>query len=198
MPVLKEIKVDAEVVWLGCVREEGETLRSEPLSAAYLHFEGIDGEAHSGLTRPSCVRVKNLYEPGTTIRNTRQLSVLSEEELGKIAEKMGVETLAPTFLGAALVIRGISDFSHVPPSSRLVFPSGASICIDLENRPCIYPGREIDKDLPGLGPKFKPAAEGRRGIVGWVEREGDISIGDKIRLFIPDQPAWHPVQQASG
>ena len=31
MPVLKEIEVDAEVVWLGCVREEGETLRSEPL-----------------------------------------------------------------------------------------------------------------------------------------------------------------------
>ena len=36
------------------------------------------------------------------------------------------------------------------------------------------------------------AAEGRRGVTAWVERPGDIRVGDSLTLFLPDQRAWAP------
>jgi len=78
----------------------------------------------------------------------------------------------------------------VPPNARLQATSGATITVDTENRPCVLPGREIEKDSPGHGPKFKTAAANRRGVTAWIEREGLLRVGDTLRLFIPDQPAW--------
>ncbi|WP_299917790.1 MOSC domain-containing protein [uncultured Roseobacter sp.] len=190
MPALLPTHFTGTVTWLGRVIDSEETLRAEGLNAAELTFAGIEGECHGGLTRPSCVRTKAQYPKGTEIRNVRQLSVLSAEELALIASEMGLEAMDPAWMGASMVIEGIPDFSHVPPSSRLQVPSGASITIDMENRPCIYPGREIEKDRPGFGPAFKPAAKNRRGVTAWVEREGSIAVGDTVTLHIPDQPVW--------
>lgn len=196
MPALMPTEFRGRVLWLGRVVDTAETLRSEQLSSAELLFAGIEGECHGGLTRPACVRTKAQYPTGTEIRNVRQLSVLSQEELGEIAARMGMEDIDPAWLGASMVIEGIPDFSHIPPSSRLQFSSGASLAVDMENRPCIYPGREIEKDRPGLGPKFKPAAKNRRGVTAWVEREGSVSVGDAVRLHIPDQPIWQHLDDA--
>jgi MOSC domain-containing protein YiiM len=134
--------------------------------------------------------VRNLHPEGTEIRNLRQLSILSAEEMAQMAADMGMETLDPIYLGATIVLKGIPDFSHIPPSSRLQGPDGVTLTVDLENRPCIFPGKEIEKDHKGFGPKFKPAASGRRGVMAWVERPGALKIGDQLRLFVPDQPAW--------
>ena len=60
----------------------------------------------------------------------------------------------------------------------------------MENRPCNFPAREIEKDEPGHGKAFKAAAKGRRGVTAWVEREGRLSIGDTLRLHVPDQRPW--------
>ncbi|WP_298972182.1 MOSC domain-containing protein [uncultured Roseobacter sp.] len=190
MPALLPTHFTGTVTWLGRVIDSEETLRAEGLKSAELTFAGIEGECHGGLTRPSCVRTKAQYPKGTEIRNVRQLSVLSAEELALIASEMGLDEMNPAWMGASMVIEGIPDFSHVPPSSRLQVPSGASITIDMENRPCIYPGREIEKDRPGFGPAFKPAAKNRRGVTAWVEREGSIAVGDTVTLHIPDQPVW--------
>ena len=65
-----------------------------------------------------------------------------------------------------------------------------TLTIDIEKRPCVLPGREIEKDHTGFGPKFKTAAENRRGVTAWVERPGQLKRGDSLRLFVPDQPAW--------
>ena len=65
------------IAWLGRVSRPENNIRSEALTSAEASFEGIIGEAHSGATRPSCVRVSMLYPKGTEIRNTRQLSILS-------------------------------------------------------------------------------------------------------------------------
>ncbi|WP_299963354.1 MOSC domain-containing protein [uncultured Roseobacter sp.] len=196
MPALLPTRFTGRVTWLGLVRDSGKTLRAEPLEAAELTFTGIEGECHSGLTRPACVRTKAQYALGTEIRNVRQLSVLSAEELAQIAEDMGLEVIDPAWLGASLVVEGIPDFTRVPPSSRLQAPSGASLTVDMENRPCIYPGREIEKDRAGFGPRFKPAARNRRGVTAWVEREGSIAVGDTLTLHIPDQPVWAHLEQA--
>ena len=59
--------------------------------------------------------------------------------------------------GASLILEGIADFTHVPPSSRLQSDTtGATLMIDMENRPCVLPGREIEVEHEGFGAKFKP------------------------------------------
>ena len=153
-------------------------------------YAGIAGEEHAGLTRPSCSRVVAQHPKGTEIRNVRQFSVLSVEELDAIANKMGVERIDPAWVGASLVVEGIPDFSHVPPSSRLQGPDGVTLVVDMENRPCHLPARVIDIHAPGFGGRFKTAAAGRRGVTAWVEREGMLRLGEMLRLHIPDQPVW--------
>jgi len=190
MPALKPTAFTARVVWLGRVADRAARLEAGPLDAADLSFAGIAGEAHGGRTRPSCSRVVAQHPKGTEIANVRQLSVLSVEDLAAIAAEMGVARLDPAWLGASLVIEGIPDFTHVPPSSRLQAPSGATLVIDMENRPCHLPARVIDAHLPGRGRAFKAAAQGRRGVTAWIEREGRIAMGDTLRLHIPDQRAW--------
>ncbi|MFD0860203.1 MOSC domain-containing protein [Roseovarius aquimarinus] len=194
MPALELTSHTARVTWLGSVvpAEGREGIRSAPREAIELDFAGMSDEVHSGRTRPSCSRVTNQFPKGTEIANTRQLSILSAEELAAIADEMGLDALDPVWLGASMVIEGIPDFSHMPPSSRLQGPDGASIVIDMQNRPCVYPALEIEKDLPGQGKPFKGAANGRRGVTAWVERGGRLAIGDELRLFVPDQRAWAP------
>lgn len=189
MPTMKDSGAVGEVVWLGHV-PAGKSLRAGAVGQLELGFGGVVGGRHEGENRPSCSRVTNLYPRNTTIRNVRQLSVLSAEELAQIAAKIGLDRLDPGLLGASIVLRGIPDFTHVPPSARLQGPSGVTLTVDMENRPCHLPGREIEADAPGHGTAFKTAAKGRRGVTAWVERPGLLSIGDTMRLFVPDQRAW--------
>lgn len=192
MPALKPTDITGVVVWIGHVPDRDKTLRSDPQPHAVLTFAGIPGETHGGLTRPSCSRVVSQYPKGTEIRNVRQLSVISEEELTLIAESCGLPTLDPALVGASLVVRGIPDFTHLPPSSRLQMSSGATLVVDMENRPCHLPAKVINADHPGAGDAFEAAAKGRRGVTAWVEREGRIELGDAVRLHVPDQRAWRP------
>lgn len=190
MPALKPTSFIARINWLGVVTEDAGSLRSVPLEAVEATFDGFPNEAHGGPTRPSCSRVTSQYRRGTEIRNVRQLSIVSQEDLDQIAAKMGLDAIDPTWLGASMVLEGIPDFSHVPPSSRLMAPSGAGLVIDMENRPCILPGREIEQEASGFGSKFKPAAKGLRGVTAWVERGGALNVGDALVLHVPDQPVW--------
>lgn len=192
MPALAPTKITGEVVWIGHVADREASLRSQAEEAAALTYAGIPGEVHGGLTRPSCSRVTSQYPRNTDIRNVRQLSVVSAEELAEIAADCGLETLDPALIGASLVISGIPDFSHLPPSSRLQFPDGSTIVVDMQNRPCHLPAKVINADYPGAGDKFKAAAKGKRGVTAWVEREGKMHLGDTVKLHIPDQRAWAP------
>ena len=190
MPALIPTDFTATIVYLGRTADREASLMSEPLQDAHLAFGGIEGEVHGGLTRPSCSRVTSQHPVGTTIRNTRQLSVVSQEELDLIARDMGVDTLEPHLVGASLVLQGIPDFTLVPPSSRLQADSGATLIVDMENRPCHLPAEPIDAHGPGQGRAFKAAAKNRRGVTASVEREGALRLGDTVRLHIPAQPPW--------
>ena len=172
--------------------EDREALMSPARDALDLTFEGVKGAFHAGLTRPSCSRVKSQYAKGTAIKNERQLSIVSQEEIDQIATEMGVDALDPMRLGATMVIKGIPDFSHVPPSSRLQAASGAPVTIDMENRPCQFPAKSLVRDHGDAAKGFKPAATDRRGVCAWVAAEGRVAVGDILTLHIPDQPAWSP------
>ncbi len=193
MPALKPTDYMATVTWLGVVTDDQRSeLLAEPRESLDLTFDGIAGSVHGGATRASCSRVTSQYPRGTQIRNERQLSVISEEELAAIAAAMDLEHIDPARLGASIVLRGLQDFSFVPPSSRLQAPSGATLTVDMQNRPCQFPAKSIEAVAPGKGRGFKPAAEGRRGVTASVAREGRVVLGDQLRLHVPDQRGWQP------
>jgi len=192
MPALIKTDYIGEIVWMGAVPDRDASLMSDPIDRVFAGFGGFDGEDHAGLTRPSCSRVLTQYPRGTEIRNTRQFSIVSAEELAEIAQEIGVEDFDPCWIGASVVIQGLPDFTHIPPSARLQMKSGATLVVDMENQPCVLPAPYIEADVEGAGKKFKTAAKGKRGVTAWVEREGDIAIGDSVQLHIPGQRVWAP------
>lgn len=197
MPALVQTAHRGRVEWLGVVADRAKSLTSDAKTRLNVTLEGADGEAHGGATRPACSRVSALYRKGLMIRNTRQMSILSLEELDAIADGMGVEAIDPGWLGTSLVLSGIPDLSFLPPSSRLQVNKGKgpTLVVDLENRPCKYPAEVIQSVVGPAGRKFMSAAKGRRGLVAWVEDAGEINLGDEVRLFVPEQRRWrgdHP------
>lgn len=194
MPALIPTTHKARVVWLGYqpVPVEKLVITSVPLEVMPLSFAGYEGEVHSGVTRPSCSRVLKQHPRNTEIRNVRQLCVVSAEEMAEVAAEMGLAAMDYAWVGASLVLEGIPDLTHLPPSSRLQGPDGVTLVVDMENLPCQEPAVTIEKALPGQGKGFKRAAEGKRGVTAWVEREGTLRLGDEVMLHVPAQRGWQP------
>ena len=198
MPALLPTEFTGIITWLGRVPDREASLKSHALQDAHASFAGFEGEAHAGLTRPSDSRVLSQYPRGTEIRNVRQFSVVSAEDLAEIAQKMELPEVPPDWMGASVVVQGIPDFTYLPPSSRLQTQDGTTLVIDMENRPCNLVARVIEDEVAGCGKRFKAAAEGRRGVTAWVEREGPLRVGDTVTLHIPDQPVWPHLEAARG
>jgi len=191
MPALSKTSFTGKITWLGIVpHRETPEIPCDAIQEMPLSFAGLTGEVHAGLTRPSCSRVTQQYSRGTEIRNTRQISIVCAAELQAVATALDLPEIDPRWLGASIVVDGIPDFSHIPPSSRLQSQDGVTLTIDMQNRPCVFPAKTIEKDKPGHGKAFKAAAVGKRGVTAWVEREGVLRLGDTFTLHVPDQRAW--------
>lgn len=150
-----------------------------------LKLSGPEGDCHTGLTRLSDSRTLLTYKRNTIIRNVRQLTLISVEEMADVAKAMELASINASWLGANMVTSGIPDLTLLPPSTRLQFASGATVVVDMENAPCRQVADEISKNHPEQGPKFVKAATNKRGVTVWVECEGDVKIGDDIQIFIP-------------
>ncbi|MFD1344413.1 MOSC domain-containing protein [Litorisediminicola beolgyonensis] len=196
MPALLPTEFSGKIVWLGRVDPDASGIQAKAVETLALDWEGIPGARHSGLNRPSCGRLTRQYSRGTEIRNTRQLSILSAEETSEVARRLKLDRLDPVLLGATVVLRGLPDLSHLPPSSRLQLSDGGMLVVDMQNRPCHLPAREIETVHPGAGGSYKTASKGLRGITAWVERPGTLSLGDSLRLHIPDQRGWEFLGEA--
>ena len=175
------------------VRETG--LQKYPQPFLDLTFDGIVGDCHASRIRPSDSRMLRQYARGTLVMNNRQLSLVSQEELADIAKALDVPALDPTWLGANLLTTDIPDLTLLPPSTRLMFSSGASLIIDLENAPCRFPADIIESHYPGHGLAFPQKAKHKRGLVAYVEKEGRIATGDEIMLFIPPQRIYAHIKK---
>ena len=165
------------------------SLVSSPKNAIQANLEGLPGDRHNGHTAPSNGRYPE-YPRGTEIRNSRQISIISLEEMQAVAAQIGIPHILPEWLGANLLISGIPTFTLLPPSSRLFFESGAVLVVHGENDPCSGPGAILQKNypaIPKLSPAFIAAALHRRGIVAWVERPGLIQSGETVTAQIPEQ-----------
>jgi hypothetical protein len=147
-------------------------------------FDGFVGEKHSGMTKLSDGRTK-FYPRGTLIRNSRQVSIVSKEEIEEICKSLDIEKILPEWVGANLLLSGIPNMTDLKPNVRLFFSSGAVLLITADNLPCVILTREIVEHIPSrpdLTEKLIPAAMGKRGLVAVVELPGQIKKGDSVRV----------------
>lgn len=185
------LTLTGEVVSVLVARDPA-SLRSCAEPQARVTFEGFEGDRHAGLTWRSGGRTPH-FPRGTEIRNTRQISIVSVEELEQIARAMSVPALLPEWLGANLLLRAIPQLSFLPPGTRFFFAQGAALVVEGENHPCALAGASIEEacpDRPGLTQAFPKAGRHLRGLVAWVERPGLIASGDGVRAQLPEQRVY--------
>ncbi len=192
MAILQPTEIVGKVEGLFLVADSNTSIASEAVDQVAASFDGFAGDCHTSLTREACVRTKAQYPIGTKVRNVRQVTIVSSEDLAAIAQDMGLPKIKPEWLGATMCVSGIPDFTLIPPSSRLIFPDGTGLVVDMENEPCAWPGKQIEKHHPGFGRHFVGNARNRRGVTGWVEREGSIAVGDAVRLHVPPLRVYQP------
>lgn len=164
---------------------------SAPVDELPLTFEGIPGDVHSGVTRKSGGR-EPWYRRGTELRNERQVTIVSRPELAEAAAEMGIDAIEPEWIGANLALDGVPMLSMLPASTLLFFEGGATLKVDFQNGPCKIAGTSIARhvgrpDDVGLALSFVPAAGRRRGVLAWVEKPGTLTMGEKVRVQLPEQ-----------
>ncbi len=186
-PLLKKAPFKGKAVKLLSSRERKAGLEKHEVALLQLDFSGIAGDFHDGLTRKSDSRTLKQYPRNTLIRNVRQVTLVSAEELVEIAFRMGIAEAKAEWLGANLVTSGIPDLTLLTPSTRLQFPSGATLVVDMENSPCRQVADVIAMHCPDAKAGFIKSATQKRGVTAWVEREGVINRGDDIVLWLPPQ-----------
>lgn len=190
MPLLTKAPFTGRVERLLKGADRAQGLEKAGTEELVLTFTGIADDCHAGLTRASDSRTLQQYPRNTEIRNVRQVTLLAKEELEEIALAMGIPEIKPEWVGANILTTGIPDLTLLPPSTRLQFPSGATLTIDLENAPCRYAADAVSAHYPEqriVGVGFVKAATHKRGLTAWVEREGTIKTGDAIVLWLPPQ-----------
>lgn len=154
-----------------------------------LDFEGIVGNRHSGFTRGADARVPYLKR-GTTMRNARQLSVVSVEDCAEIARRLDIEKVDPACLGANVVIEGLPHLSYLPRGTRLFFDGGVILAVEDQNAPCSIAGEAVMLANPGrddIKLAFPKLAKGLRGLVVTVEHPGILAAGGEITARLPEQ-----------
>lgn len=189
------------------LKAAGRDFVSAPVAQLPLTYDGIEGDYHARATRLSGGR-EPWYKRGTPMRNERQLSILSREELAVIADNLGLPRVEAGWIGGNLVLEGIPDMTYLPPRTLLFFEGGVTLRVDGHNAPCRSAGAELARHVgasrtggPLAGPvegavdwgrtdmalAFVEAAHMKRGLVAWVEREGVIKPGEAVTAKVWEQ-----------
>ncbi len=169
----------------------GGTFESGQCERLEVNLEGIKGDFHAGYSRKSGGR-EPWYPRGTEMRNERQISIVATDELAVVAKKMETAELQPEWIGANLVIDGISRLSMLPPRTLLFFRGGVTLKVDGQNAPCSDAGTMVARgagmeDVKAGALAFPKAAKRLRGLVAWVEKPGVIEAGEEVSVRIPEQ-----------
>lgn len=154
-----------------------------------LTLDGIPGDSHAGHTRKASAR-EPWHPRGALIKNDRQLSIISVEELAEIAAGLGLARLPAGWIGANMVVTGLPNLSRLAPMTRLIAASGATLAVTAYNAPCRQSGRAVAKRTgdPAHEFGFVKAAHGKRGLVAYVERAGEIIVGETLKVVAPRGP----------
>lgn len=164
---------------------------TRPVERLDLALDGIVGDGHRGYTRRSGGR-EPWYPRGTDMRSGRQISIVSEEEMAVVAERLGLPAIDPGAIGANLVISGVPRLSYLPAGTRITFASGATLVVEGSNAPCRHAGRGLAAVNPGrddLDLAFPEKAKRHRGVVASVDRAGEATLGP-VSVAVPEQWIW--------
>lgn len=102
----------------GLFKAEGKSFVTSACETLPLTFDGIPGDVHAGSTRKSGAR-EPWYTRGTEMRNERQLSLLSPNELALIARRLDIPEVKAEWIGGNLLLAGIPDLTLLPPRTLL-------------------------------------------------------------------------------
>lgn len=170
---------------------EGDSFETVETDSLQLGLKGIKGDLHSGFSRKSGGR-EPWYSRGTKMRNERQLSIISSDELAIVARRMELPGIKPEWIGANMTIDGVPQLSMIPSGTLLFFRGGVTIKVDSQNAPCRVAGASVarnahmaDEAIGAL--EFPKAAKRLRGLVAWVEKPGVITRGEDVSVRIPEQ-----------
>lgn len=159
-----------------------------PVDEVEVNWEGLVGDKHYGLTMKAGSSQKP-YPKGSEVRNVRQISIVSVEELSAVAENMQLPAIDPSWVGANMMISGVPGLTQLPSGSRLFFENGVGIVIEGENMPCVTAGGSLQNqfpDRPDITTAFPKKAIGRRGLVAWVEKPGVIRKGESVTIRLAE------------
>jgi len=167
-------------VYLGA---DAHTFVTTPQTQVTAVFAGLEGDKHAGFTAPADSRTP-WYPRGSEMRNNRQVSLVSVEELAEVALALGVPEVRAEWLGANLLVEGIPNFTLLPPNTRLLFAGGAALIVTAENLPCKGPAQVVAQQtgLAETEARFIKLAMHKRGLVACVDRPGIICAGETIRI----------------
>lgn len=169
------------------------SFETEEVDRLDLALTGVEADRHAGHVRSSTSR-EPWYRRGTPVRNDRQLSILSAEEMAIVAERLGLPSLPGGWIGANLLVEGIPSLSFLPRGTRLLVEDAAVIQVEAPNAPCRIAGRSVarhtGRDELELG--FPREAAHLRGVVASVERAGAVHPGDRIVAKVPEQWLYAP------
>ena len=143
---------------------------------------GVDGDAHSGAT----VKHRSRVSKDPTVPNLRQVHLLHEELFDELRPQ-GFD-LAPGLIGENVTTRGV-DLLGLPCGARLYLGDSAVVQLTGLRNPC----SQLDKFRPGLmratlGRDDDGGLILKAGVMGIVLADGDVRIGDTIRVELPAEP----------
>ncbi|MGB6118993.1 MAG: MOSC domain-containing protein [Mesorhizobium sp.] len=180
----------------GLYLADGDSFETRAQEALELDFDGIACDFHHGPVRKSGGR-EPWYPRGTVMRNERQLSIVSPDELKLVADRMEIGELKAEWLGANILLDGVPMLSMLPGGTKLFFKGGVTLKIDGQNAPCQVAGKLIAKraglpETAGSALLFPKSAKRQRGLVAWVEKPGRIEAGEEVSVRVPEQWIYRP------
>lgn len=174
-------------------------INGEPVTSIHFRLDGPVGDTHSAFTRELAghdgryIATSDLSR-GKQVFNWRTWTGLAAEEIAEVETTLGVDIPQGRIL-ENLTVSGIPGFSRIAPTSRLVFPSRgegddltqAILAVWEENGPCATVGKRLEEHhgKPGLTTDFIRAAQGKRGVMGFVLAAGEVHVGDTVLLYPP-------------
>ena len=175
---------------------------THPVDQIEIDGQGIIGDRHRSVSRPSGGREKQLYPRGTEIIQRRHLLVVSQADCHALSQRIGVE-ITPQLLGANVVIDDIDgqafSMSTIPTGTHLVFsdphqsfpshPPLATLIAYVQQRGCGQTGKVIADHYqnPSLVKRFREESQENRGMIFCIEypvkHPVSLCVGQTVHFY---------------
>jgi len=145
---------------------------------------GIIGDTHTGEMRTR--------SNGEVVPNLRHFTAVSPQELGEVAEELGVPYLDPSLLSANICFAGVKKLTETLVPGTLLFNAEGRAVLEVKGvvEPCFSMGQRIAAHYPQLAVEaqlFPKYANGRRGIHGIALEETTIKLYDTFSVVLPSR-----------